>query len=102
MKNIFQSLLLLSIFASSANLYAQQWDKDGNYIKGSYLKSQGIDPSWATPLDPKVEENRLNRICPTYASARQSCKSAGNYVTCMTISVGKKYSLDTDQTCFNR
>jgi signal transduction histidine kinase len=48
------------------------------------------------------ERTRLALMCPVYYFARQSCASAPNYTSCMTIRLGNSYSSWDDRTCYNR
>jgi len=48
------------------------------------------------------ERARLALMCPVYYFARQSCASASNYNSCMTIRLGNSYSSWDDRTCYNR
>ena len=48
------------------------------------------------------EQARLNRICPMYYIARQTCATAPNYSNCMAIRIGNNFSEWDDRSCYNR
>lgn len=50
----------------------------------------------------QAEKRRLDGICPFYWFARQTCATAANYESCMTVRMSNKYSRWDDQKCFNR
>lgn len=49
-----------------------------------------------------AEQSRMNKICPIYYIARQTCATAPNYNNCMSIRLGSGYSSWDDQTCYRR
>jgi hypothetical protein len=50
----------------------------------------------------EAERQRLNRACPVYYIARQTCANAPDYGRCMNIRMNGKFSSYDDNTCFAR
>lgn len=51
--------------------------------------------------EARKRNEQLNRICPIYYVARQSCANAGNYANCMNIRLNNNYQNWLDVECFN-
>ncbi len=64
-----------------------EWEKRSKQLEAEYAKQR------------ERERIRLNKICPMYWFARQTCATAFNYQNCMEIRIGRTYSTYDDSAC---
>ena len=64
-----------------------EWEKRSKQLEAEYAKQR------------ERERIRLNKICPMYWFARQTCATAFNYQNCMEIRIGRTDSTADDRAC---